>query len=110
MTEPRCNPTSAAVSGLEWRHGGVTSHGAVDGRQWRSKRRRRRQTFDALRRQQSQSSAVYTVASPAPLFQLFLEVEAHEVLARDYANDAARHVDDGQMAQTERTKHDVCTM
>ena len=88
----------------------MTSDDAVDGRQWYGERWRWGETFNTLGRQQTQSSAVDAVATPAALFQLLLEVEAHQVLARDDADDAAGHVYDGQMAQTERAKHDVRPM
>ena len=83
------------------------SDGSVDGGEGQGEGGRRRQALDALGRQQPQRAAVDAVASPAPLLQLLLEVEAHQVLARDDADDAVGHVDDGQMAQAERAEHDV---
>ena len=89
---------------------GTRSDGSVDGSQRQRERRRGGETLDTLRRQQTQSSAVDAVASPAALFQLLLEVEAHQVLARDDADDAVGHVDDGQVPEAERAKHDVRPM
>ena len=110
MKKPYGNlAAAAAVSGLRWRHW-VTSHCAVDRREWQGKWRWRSEAFDALGRQQTKSSSVDAVASTAALFQLLLEVESHQVLARDDADDATGHVYNGQVPQTERAKHDVRPM
>jgi len=73
----------------------MSSDGAVNSRQWQGERWRWGEALDALRRQQAQSAAVDAVASSAPLFQLLFEAEAHQVLARDDADDAVGHIDYG---------------
>ena len=55
-------------------------------------------------------SAGEAVSSSFALFQLLLEVEAHQIFAGDDADDAVDHVDDGEVPQAECPKDDVRPM
>ena len=63
-----------------------------------------------LGRQQLLDAALHAVAPSLALLQLLLQVEAHQVLAADDTDDTVGHVDNGQVAQTERAEDHVGTV
>ena len=63
-----------------------------------------------LGREQFLYAAYHAVAATLSLFQFFLEVEAHQILATYDADDTVGHVDDCEVSQPERTEDHVGAM